>query len=63
MGELPPSVLVFRAADIQRLLGISRRGSFELARKLGRRFGRRWLVPRVALEGWLLERDGKDGAS
>lgn len=51
--------LLLRAEDL-RTLGLSRHASYELARVVGVRLGRRLIIPKEALRRWLEENIRRD---
>ncbi len=46
-------VLVYDVTDLRRVLKVGRPVAYKLAKQLGRRLGRRFVVSRLALETWL----------
>jgi hypothetical protein len=55
LSSKPASVvrLAYAPKELPAVLGVSRGMAYELAKLLGRRIGRRVLVPAAALEKWL----------
>jgi hypothetical protein len=48
--------VVLSVDDLRELTRCSTRKAYALAKKLGRKHGQIWLIPRVRFEGWLLSR-------
>jgi hypothetical protein len=52
-GQTTDDVLVYDVADLKRVLNVGRPVAYRLAKQLGRRLGRRFVVSRAVLETWL----------
>jgi hypothetical protein len=50
-------IIIYRVADVRRILGIGTNNAYALVKKIGRRIGRRLIVAKPVLERWLAETD------
>jgi hypothetical protein len=55
MPKINTRQLAFSPEDLRRILPLGRSGCYRLAREIGKRFGGKILVPKVALDAWLNE--------
>ncbi len=63
MPKINTHQLAFSPEDLRKLLPIGRSGCYRLAREIGKRFGGKILVPKVALDAWLAEPSSSDLAA